>query len=449
MTLYKTHIEKLQSGWEQAMSDTDFECVFITAGSSTPYFLDDQPPPFRLNPHFAHWVPDVDLQNSILVIKPGDRPRLMLYRPDDYWHASTTLPDSINQNFDVEEFKQLSDLAISARQHQTRTNRSACIGEQGIESQEPGSNLPLSEQNPPGLISNLHFQRAYKTEYETDCLRQASTKAVRGHLAAEAAFHSGGSEFEIHMAYLLASQQVESDLPYGNIVALNEHAATLHYQHYEQSKETDARSFLIDAGARHQGYASDITRTYAADKNGDFAHLIAALDAQQQALVNQVKPGINYYELHVNMHHLIADILVEFKLVNCSAEAAFDNKITDVFFPHGVGHFLGLQTHDVGGWLGSSSEFTNNPPKRFPALRLTRDVEAGQVFTIEPGIYFIPMLLRGLRESKHANLIDWTRVAHFLPFGGIRIEDNILVTADGFENFTRDAFSSLSQGPCE
>ena len=442
MTLYKTHIRKLQSGWEQAMSDTDFECIFITAGTSTPYFLDDQPPPFRLNPHFAHWIPDLDLQNSILVIKPGDRPRLMLHRPDDFWHASTTLPETINQNFDVEVFKELGDLSRATQQHQTKTNRSACIGEQGIEPEDSGSNLPRSEQNPPALIANLHFQRAFKTAYEVDCLRQASTQAVLGHVAAESAFYSGGSEFEIHMAYLLASKQVESDLPYGNIVALNEHAATLHYQHYQKARKTDRRSFLIDAGARFLGYASDITRTYAADNSGEFAELIAALDARQQDLVRQVKPGISYYDLHVNMHHLIADILVEFKLVNCTADAAFDNTITDVFFPHGVGHFLGLQTHDVGGWLGSSSEFTNNPPKRFPTLRLTRDVEARQVFTIEPGIYFIPMLLENLRKGNHANLVNWKRVEQFIPFGGIRIEDNILVTNEGFENLTRNAFSA-------
>jgi len=246
------------------------------------------------------------------------------------------------------------------------------------------------------------------------------------------------------MAYLLASKQVESDLPYGNIVALNEHAATLHYQHYEQVPEADRRSFLIDAGARHLGFASDITRTYAADNSSEFARLISALDARQQALVNQVRPGISYYDLHVNMHHLIAEILVEFKLVNCSAEAAFDNRITDVFFPHGVGHFLGLQTHDVGGWLGSSPEFTNDPPKRFPALRLTREVESRQVFTIEPGIYFIPVLLKKLRAGQQASLINWQRVEYFLPFGGIRIEDNILVTNNGFVNLTRDAFSSLT-----
>jgi len=423
------------------MADTDFETIFISAGSSTPYFLDDQAPTFRLNPHFAHWIPDVDLQNSILVIKPGDRPRLMLYRPDDYWHASTRLPDNIDENFEIEIFKELEDLSRATQQHQTRTNRSACIGEQGIGFEDSGSNAPRSEHNPPALISSLHFQRAYKSEYETDCLRRASEIAVMGHVAAELAFRSGGSEFEIHMAYLLASKQVESDLPYGNIVALNEHAATLHYQHYNQVPETNRRSFLIDAGARFLGYASDITRTYSADINNEFSQLIAALDVQQQTLVAQVKPGVNYYDLHVNMHHLIADVLVEFGLVKCSAEAAFDHKITDAFFPHGVGHLLGLQTHDVGGWLGSSPDFANSPPKRFPSLRLTRDVEARQVFTIEPGIYFIPMLLQGLRNGQFTSLVDWNRVEYFTPFGGIRIEDNILVTTEGFENLTRTAFS--------
>ncbi|MBV1906564.1 MAG: Xaa-Pro dipeptidase, partial [Pseudomonadales bacterium] len=409
---------------------------------------DDQPPPFRLNPHFAQWISDVGFQHSVLTIKPGKRPQLMLYRPNDYWHASKSLPSEVQNNFDIEVFEDLTKLSKATNALQATINRSACIGEQGSMPSEPGADQSLAEVNPSSLLDYLHFQRAYKTEYEIDALKTAASKAVLGHQAAAQAFYAGSSEFEIHMAYLKASKQTEPELPYGNIIALNEHAAILHYQHYDLDKPQPARSFLIDAGARHSGYAADITRTYAATSttgaDDEFASLIKALDESQQELISRVKPGINYYDLHVQMHRLIATILIDFDLINCSEEEAFDFEITDVFFPHGAGHLIGLQTHDVGGLLGASPTFVNSAPKRFPSLRLTRDIEEKQVFTIEPGIYFIPMLLDAFRSTKHTNKINWSKVDQFLPYGGIRIEDNVLVSKTGCENLTRNAFASLS-----
>jgi Xaa-Pro dipeptidase len=139
---------------------------------------------------------------------------------------------------------------------------------------------------------------------------------------------------------------------------------------------------------------------------------------------------------------MLADVLVEQGLVRCSADAAFDRRITDVFFPHGLGHLIGLQTHDVAGHMVSPEGGSRPPPERYPALRLTRTIEAGHVFTVEPGLYFIPMLLRQLRRSTHAADVDWARVERLLPCGGIRIEDNVHVTRDGVENLTRDAFAA-------
>ena len=99
---------------------------------------------------------------------------------------------------------------------------------------------------------------------------------MSGHSRARAAYEAGASEYAIHQAYLLASQQTESALPYSNIVAQNEHAGVLHYQHYDREPPRRRASFLIDAGGRFRGYASDITRTYAAAERSDFAALIAA-----------------------------------------------------------------------------------------------------------------------------------------------------------------------------
>ena len=304
------------------------------------------------------------------------------------------------------------------------------------------TNLPVADVNPQQLLNHLHYGRARKTPFEIDCMKRATQIGVRGHLAARTAYRSGASEFTIHQAYLLASQQNESELPYSNIVAQNEHAGVLHYQHYDREPPLRRSSFLIDAGGKYRGYASDITRTYAADDGGDFAALVAALDAHQQQIIASIKPGLNYLDLHISMHRAIGELLEEFDFVSCGGAEAFESRITDAFIPHGLGHLIGLQTHDVAGHMVSPDGGMRPPPDRYGALRLTRDIAPDQVFTIEPGLYFIPMLLDELRAKPAGKRINWPVVEQYMRYGGIRIEDNVHVTHDGPINLTRDAFAA-------
>jgi len=111
-----------------------------------------------------------------------------------------------------------------------------------------------------------------------------------------------------------------------------------------------------------------------------------------------------------------------------------------VFFPHGLGHLLGLEVHDVGGFMRSPDGGDIPRPAGHPYLRLTRVLEQGFVVTMEPGLYFIPQLLAGARADERSRRINWARVDSLRKFGGIRIEDDLAVTATGCENLTRDAF---------
>ena len=158
------------------------------------------------------------------------------------------------------------------------------------------------------------------------------------------------------------------------------------------------------------------------------------------------RPGSSYVDLHTRMHHEVAELLVHFALcVRCTAQSAFEQAITDQFFPHGLGHLLGLQTHDVGGQFANASGEIAAPPDRFPSLRYTRAIAVDHVFTVEPGLYFIPMLLDELAASDARNGRELAKVDAFRPFGGIRIEDNVLVTAQGAENLTRPAFDRAAK----
>jgi len=233
----------------------------------------------------------------------------------------------------------------------------------------------------------------------------------------------------------------DAELPYDNIVALNEHGAVLHYTNLERAAPPESRSFLIDAGARVHGYACDITRTHAFE-DPYFGQLIDRMDALERAIVDRVRAGVDYRDLHVTAHRMLGEVLVDAELASGSPETLLDTGVTRAFFPHGLGHLLGIQVHDVGGFMANESGATIDRPDGHPYLRLTRVLEPDMVLTIEPGLYAIDMLLRELRGTPAEDHVNWKTVDRLRPFGGIRIEDNVRVLEDGCENLTRDAFAA-------
>jgi len=215
----------------------------------------------------------------------------------------------------------------------------------------------------------------------------------------------------------------------------------LHYQGRERTVPDTVRSFLLDAGCTVNAYASDITRTYAAGE-GQFAELIRAMDSMQQGLIEPLRAGLDYRELHLQTHREIAGILESFGIINVPAEDAVASGLSGVFYPHGLGHFIGLQTHDVSGLTDNEGKAIPRP-EGHPNLRLTRVLEAGNALTIEPGLYFIEPLLKQWKQNGDSAAVNWDRVEALQPYGGIRIEDNVIITETGSNNLTRKAFAEL------
>lgn len=438
-TLYPEHLATLQRRLQQQLEHNDTDLVVLTAGSPDNHLFDDQPTSFRANPHLRQWLPFDDCAGAALILRANDQPELLFLQPNDYWHQVPGIPAWAEQNLAVQPFASPEALRDALTQRLGASNHVAMIGATVDHAAYPGV-----ASNPDALLAMMDFDRGCKTAFEQQCMTLATRRAVTGHLAARAQFRTGNaSEFDIHCAYLQASLQTESDLPYGNIVALNQHAAVLHYQHQARTPPQPLHSLLIDAGARCHGYASDITRTYAA-RPGVFADLIEALDREQLALIDTISVGQSYVDLHVDMHRRIARLLVACGLLRCSADEAFERGLTETFLPHGLGHLIGLQTHDVAGQTDRAGH-TVPPPERYGALRMTRTIEAGQVFTIEPGIYCIDLLLEPLLAGSTGKLIDQTLLAELRPHGGIRIEDNVTVMTDGVHNSTRLAFAEQQQ----
>lgn len=431
--LYDDHLTQLKARVDTALAHAGFDALLVFSGRLRYQFLDDAPYPFKPNPQFKLWVPLNRHPECWIAYKPGTKPVLVYYQPEDYWHEIPEAPDGYW--VDAFDIRIVSDPRDAASHLPSGRVAVLAEGETGLEA--------WPANNPATLLHALHYWRAAKSAYELALMRVASDLGARGHRAAQQAFLEGESEYGIHLRYVQATGLTEQELPYGNIVALNQHCAVLHYQYQRSAKPLQHLSFLIDAGAQMQGYASDITRTYARHP-GCFADLIAGMEALQLELCAMVRPGVAYPDIHLAAHQRIGGLLADSKLVQMDPAQMVEAGVTSVFFPHGVGHLLGLQVHDVAGFARSPQGDTIPKPPGHPYLRLTRTLEADFVVTIEPGLYFIPSLLKTLSDGPFAGLVDWSAVDALQHYGGIRIEDDVRARADGEpENLTREAFARL------
>jgi len=435
--LYAEHLAAVTARHDRALEKAGASHVVIFSGSPKVAFLDDNYYPFKANPHFVGWAPLTKLPFSYIVYTPGETPALVYYQPRDYWHVVPGAPSGYwTSHFDIRIVHTIEDVAAELPE---RREQCILIGEIEDDTHAFG----IDRINPRSAMNILHYARGSKTEYELAVMRLASTRSVAGHRAAEAAFREGLSEFEIHRAYCRAVGHTDPELPYGNIVALNSHGAVLHYTDLDHEPPASIHSFLIDAGAQVHGYAADITRTYS---YGDqrFQDLIDRMDRLQRAVVDRVEVGLDYRDLHIDTHRMLAEVLVDAELANGSPDTLLANGVTTAFFPHGLGHLLGIQVHDVGGFMANESDGTIEPPEGHPFLRLTRVLERDMVLTIEPGLYVIDMLLEQLRNTPAEKHVNWNTVDWLRPFGGIRIEDDVRVLVKDRENLTRDAFDAAS-----
>ena len=433
---YKNHIETLQERFQSALSKHNFNAALIYSGHQSYPFLDDNSLPFRVNPFFKYWLPLTQQQQSFVYIELGKKPHLFLFLEDDYWHAQPQIPEGEWQSFfDITVIKSRDDVKKALELNLRKT---ALIAGEA----DAFKDWPLADINHEGLLNQLIYQRAYKTEYEIDCMREANVIAARAHKAAEHAFMTGKSELETHLAYLSAIPCRESALPYNNIIAFNEAASILHYDDYQTVNPKHRLSFLIDAGAQYNGYNSDISRTYLFDEKVDseYTELFEAYKREYYGLLDEIKLGKDYLEFHDSSHRRISKLLSDFDLIKLSPEETYEKGYSRLVFPCGTGHYIGLQVHDIGGHFANEQGELIAKDERYPFLRLRRPMELNTVFTVEPGIYFIQQLLKTVKDHQ---CVNWNKIEHFSQFGGFRYEDCIAITGKGVENLSQDAFDSL------
>jgi Xaa-Pro aminopeptidase len=300
---------------------------------------------------------------------------------------------------------------------------------------------------PPGsssdwdLSAELRFAlervRRPKDQVELQRMRIAERATSAAFAAAATLLHDGTSERAVQIELEAAALRHGADaMAYDTIVGAGGNSAVLHMQPTSRVMRS-GELVLIDAGGEYRGYASDITRTYPVGRQltAEQQELHSLVRAAELAAIDRCAPGTEWVEVHMTAAQVIAEGLIALGILRGEPTALIESGAAWLFFPHGIGHLVGLGVRDATGPLRERREH----PPRVPNLRIDLPLEAGFVVTVEPGIYFVPALLEDPeRRRRHRDEVAWDRVDRMLGFGGIRIEDNVLITDDGHEVLTED-----------
>ena len=426
--LFLDHLRVRLHYAEEALAANDFDALVISSGLPPTYFADNLNAPLDKVPHFCHYCPAIGPYH-ILKLQQGRKPVLVYYAPKSFWHDRVFLDESFwTSGFDIIE---TSDLETRWNLVEDKALKVAYVGNEAGLAKVAGM-----EPNPVGLTAFLDWGRSYKTSYEVRCIEDANAACALGQIVGRQAFLTGASELEIHRAFVEAVGALESELAFPSIVAFDEKSAVLHYENKRSLR--NGKTLLLDCGVRVRGYASDITRTTTSvNCNPNFKELVVGMEKNQKELVDATAPGMPFCELHHLSHLKLAVLLNEHDILHASLEQSMALRLTLPFYPHGLGHYLGIQVHDVAGKLAGSDGRLGVPTPLYPNLNITRIIEPDQVITIEPGCYFIPMLLRPFREGRYSKYFNWKLIDELSCLGGVRIEDDVLVTEEGCCNLTR------------
>ncbi|MEX1269858.1 MAG: aminopeptidase P family protein [Balneolaceae bacterium] len=425
------HREKLLSLFEENQ-----EGIIYLKGAEIMYrYGTDFEFPFRQESNFWYLTgvnePDYHM---LLDIKTGDYHLFAPKRDSHYavWHGRVKPAEEIREEYKPDHLHFENDLLTIFRN--LKPSVIYCLDEEQAEFVEDLSREFTVDTET--IADAITYCRCIKTEPELEQMRRAADINNVAHLEVLKALKPGRYEYE--MKAVFDYHQMKHGLlqpAYNGIHAAGVNSAILHY--VENNKViNDGDLYLIDAGFESEGYSSDVTRTYPANGrfSGDQAAVYQVVLDSMNKVIDLIKPGVKMEDLHLAAARIMMEGLNDIDVVTGEVEELMENDIFALFFPHGLGHFLGLDTHDVGGYP-KGVERIDRPGIRF--LRVRRELQPGMVITIEPGLYFIPALLKpALEDSEKTPFLNKKKIESLLNFGGIRIEDNLIITEDGHENLT-------------
>ena len=372
--------------------------------------------------------------SEYLYLTDRDRPGgILAFDPHDGWVdfvKPVTRDERLWEGASTEDEVGVSVVELATWLERRRDRPIACLG-------APMPHLTSMDGLVADLREALNAIRRRKDEVELARMRAAESATSAGFAAIAPLIEPGRTERELQIELEAAFFRNGGDsVAFETIVGGGPNSAVLHFPPTSRPF-ADGDLVLVDAGAEYRGYASDITRTYPA--SGRFTseqqEIYAIVRAASERATARCTPGIEWREVHRIAATTIADGLVDFGLLHGDPQSLVERGAQSVFFPHGIGHMVGLGVRDAGEVLPGREPSEDD----FPRLRVDLPLEVGHVFTVEPGIYVVPALIHDAQfRERYRDAVDWERAESMLDFGGMRIENNLLITDGDPEVLTGD-----------
>lgn len=421
--------------------------LIYLAGQATVNWADsDQPRPFRQKRYFYYLSgsddPDCYLTYDI------KRDFLTLYVPDfdlhrAIWNGPTVSKHEAEQKYDVDRVHYHASLQPDLEKWAKKFNPFYPVYVLHESQSPPVAHLRLDAKQ---LLPTMNAARGVKDDHEIQMIRQANEISGRAHRIVLENIKRMTNESEIEGSFLdTCISHGAKNQSYEIIAGSGENAATLHY--VKNNEPLKGRQFVcLDAGAEWDCYASDVTRTFPLTGKWPSPHaesIYRLVEKMQEECIKRIKKGVRFLDLHVLAHTIAIEGLLELGIFRRgSVEEIRDSGASKVFFPHGLGHHVGLEVHDVSEESIMALDLAALTAVFTPATCLSQCtlsapvLDEGMVVTVEPGVYFSRPALADAQKQPFAKYINFELAREYIPVGGVRIEDDILVTANGYENLT-------------
>jgi Xaa-Pro aminopeptidase len=288
------------------------------------------------------------------------------------------------------------------------------------------------------LIKAVIAQRELKSEEEIQEMTIAVNITREMHLAAIKAVKPNKMEYEVVAKIMETMHHHHAELSYPVIFSV--HGQTLH-NHYHGNKMIEGQIAINDSGCENEMmYAGDITRTIPV--SGKFSSkqkeiYDTVLEMEEKAIAS-LKSGLAYKEVHISANRILLNNLKSIGLVNGDIDEMLNQGVGGLFMPHGLGHQIGLDVHDMEdlgeNFVGYAEGQERSTQLGLKSLRMAKKLEIGHVITVEPGCYFIPELIQKYKsEGIFAEFVNYAKLEEYYNFGGIRLEDNVMITKNGYQ----------------
>ncbi|WOB41839.1 aminopeptidase P family protein [Thermoleptolyngbya oregonensis NK1-22] len=398
--------------------------------------------PFRASSHFLYFA-GLNLPKAAIALQ-GSHLTLFWDEPtpaEVLWHGPGPTRSQLAEQIGADDARPLADLerycagaaTIAVQDSATRQQQERLLGRSLV--------VPKLAQEPDLSLAGAIAQvRLCHDDLALAEMRRAAQVTRRAHAAGRAATATATTEAEVRAAMEQVILAADMTPAYSSIVTV--HGEVLHNCHYRHRLEP-GDLLLADVGAETPlGWAADMTRTWPV--SGQFSptqrDLYDIVQAAHDRCIEAIAPGVEYREIHLLAARVLAEGLVSLGILRGAPEELVEQDAHALFFPHGVGHLLGLDVHDMedlGDLAGYEPGRTRSDRFGLCYLRLDRPLRPGMVVTVEPGFYQIPALLQDPeKRDRYSALVNWERLAAFADVRGIRIEDDVLVTATGGEVLT-------------